>query len=88
MFIFRIMRDVGQNLGIPLFVFGPETHMTAIVGMALGKRPIPTETEAEFSTANFLLPGGQDKVHNIKFLVFQLLKMSYKSLSISHFVHS
>ncbi|CAB3370650.1 Hypothetical predicted protein [Cloeon dipterum] len=57
----RIMRDVGQNLGIPLFVFGPETHMTAIVGMALGKRPIPRETEVEFSTANFLLPGGQDK---------------------------
>jgi hypothetical protein len=56
------MREVGQNLGIPLFVFGPETHMTAIVGMALGKRPIPSETEVEFSTANFLLPGGQDKV--------------------------
>ncbi|KAF4524526.1 hypothetical protein B566_EDAN002798 [Ephemera danica] len=50
-----------NNLGIPLFVFGPETHMTAIVGMALGKRPIPRETEVEFSTANFLLPGGQDK---------------------------
>lgn len=58
------MREVGQNLGIPLFVFGPETHMTAIVGMALGKRAIPSETEVEFSTANFLLPGGQDKVLN------------------------
>lgn len=33
--------------------------MTAIVGMALGKRPIPSETEQEFATANFLLPGGQ-----------------------------
>lgn len=57
----RIMRDVGQNLGIPLFVFGPETHMTAIVGMALGKKPIPKETEVEFATANFLLPGGQSR---------------------------
>ncbi|KAG8235731.1 hypothetical protein J437_LFUL016366, partial [Ladona fulva] len=57
----RIMREVGQNLGIPLFVFGPETHMTAIVGMALGKRPIPTNPEMEFSTANFLLPGGQSR---------------------------
>jgi ATP citrate (pro-S)-lyase len=47
-----------------MFVFGPETHMTAIVGMALGKRPIPRETEVEFSTANFLLPGGQDKVNS------------------------
>lgn len=58
-FIFRIMRDVGQNLGIPMHVFGPETHMTAIVGMALGKKPIPSVTEVEFATANFLLPGGQ-----------------------------
>jgi ATP citrate (pro-S)-lyase len=56
------MRDVGKNLGIPLYVFGPETHMTAIVGMALGKKPIPKETAAEFATANFLLPGGQSRV--------------------------
>ena len=32
--------------------------MTAIVGMALGTRDIPTETPAkESTTANFLLPG-------------------------------
>lgn len=54
----RVMREVGQNLAIPLYVFGPETHMTAIVGMALGTRDIPTETPAkESTTANFLLPG-------------------------------
>lgn len=57
----RIMREVGQNLGIPVHVFGPETHMTAIVGMALDKKPIPKVTEVEFATANFLLPGGQNK---------------------------
>uniref|UniRef100_A0A0V0G5Z5 ATP-citrate synthase n=1 Tax=Triatoma dimidiata TaxID=72491 RepID=A0A0V0G5Z5_TRIDM len=57
----RIIRDVGKTLRIPIHVFGPETHMTAIVGMALGKRPIPKETEQEFSTANFLLPGGQNQ---------------------------
>lgn len=45
-----------------MFVFGPETHMTAIVGMALGKKPIPKVTEQEFATANFLLPGGQSEV--------------------------
>ena len=56
----RVMREVGANLGIPVFVFGPETHMTAVVGMALGKRAIPRETTVEFSTANFLLPGGQE----------------------------
>ena len=26
-----------------MYVFGPETHMTAIVGMALGKRLIPSQ---------------------------------------------
>lgn len=58
----RVMREVGANLGIPVYVFGPETHMTAVVGMALGKRTIPKELAVEFSTANFLLPGGQEEV--------------------------
>ncbi|KAL5235218.1 hypothetical protein ACI65C_002628 [Semiaphis heraclei] len=56
----RIIREVGKTLRIPIYVFGPETHMTAIVGYALGKKPIPKETEQESVTANFLLPGGQD----------------------------
>jgi len=57
----RVMREVGQNLSIPLYVFGPETHMTAIVGMALGKRDIPTEAPSKGSTtANFLLPGSAE----------------------------
>ncbi|XP_047486434.1 ATP-citrate synthase-like [Penaeus chinensis] len=56
----RIMREVGKTLGIPVHVFGNETHMTAIVSMALGKRQIPTEPTGESHTANFLLPGGQN----------------------------
>ncbi|XP_015598559.1 ATP-citrate synthase [Cephus cinctus] len=56
----RIIREVGKRLGIPVYVFGPETHMTAICGMALGKKPIPDPEAQEFSTANFLLPSGQD----------------------------
>jgi ATP-citrate lyase beta-subunit len=31
----RIMRDLGKELGIPIEVYGPETHMTRIVNMAL-----------------------------------------------------
>jgi hypothetical protein len=62
---FRIIREVGKTLGIPLFVFGPETHMTAIVGMALGKKEIPSETSADGATANFLLPGGQEQVREL-----------------------
>lgn len=56
----RIMRELGENLGVPIHVFGPETHMTAIVGMALGKRSIIPAPQRANTTANFLLPGGQD----------------------------
>lgn len=53
----RIMRDLGNTLGVDLHVFGPETHMTAIVGMALGKSPvIDAVPEQSQTTANFLLP--------------------------------
>ncbi|XP_068146600.1 ATP-citrate synthase isoform X2 [Drosophila tropicalis] len=63
----RRMRDFGATLlGVPLHVFGPETHMTAICGMALGKRPIPQAASVEFSTANFLLPGGQQAQADLK----------------------
>lgn len=54
----RVMREVGQSLAIPLYVFGPETHMTAIVGMALGRREVPAERPSASSTASFMLPGG------------------------------
>jgi len=37
-------------------VFGTETHMTAIVGMAMGKAPIPEQLPKNPGhTANFLL---------------------------------
>ncbi|KAI0240030.1 ATP-citrate synthase [Lamellibrachia satsuma] len=55
----RVMRELGQTLGVPIHVFGPETHMTAIVGMALGKKTIPAPAKRQATTANFLLPGGQ-----------------------------
>ena len=35
----RIMKELGQELGVPIEVYGPETHMTRIVNMALeGKK--------------------------------------------------
>ncbi|CAL8081304.1 unnamed protein product [Calicophoron daubneyi] len=43
----RIMRELGASLGVPIYVFGPETHMTAIVSMAFGLREIPTIQVAE-----------------------------------------
>lgn len=49
--------NAGDSLGVPIHVFGPETHMTAIVSMALGKRNIPTNPQPLPTTANFLLPG-------------------------------
>ncbi|XP_058061576.1 ATP-citrate synthase isoform X1 [Anopheles bellator] len=62
----RKMREIGSSLGIPLYVFGPETHMTAICGMALGKKPIPKSCNVHFATANFLLPGGQQAAESSK----------------------
>jgi len=32
----QIMKDLGEELGVPIKVYGPETHMTRIVDMALG----------------------------------------------------
>merc|ERR1712066_349272 len=51
----RVMREVGEELKIPLHVFGPETHMTAICGMALGKSVIPDGGEKKSEGTNFLL---------------------------------
>ena len=31
------MRALGETLGVPIEVYGPETHMTKIVSLALGK---------------------------------------------------
>ncbi|CAF1086496.1 unnamed protein product [Didymodactylos carnosus] len=58
----RIMREVGASLGVIIHVFGPETHMTAIVGMALGKHPIKPPEQPELTTANFLLPTSVNSV--------------------------
>uniref|UniRef100_A0A0K2TEG0 ATP citrate synthase n=1 Tax=Lepeophtheirus salmonis TaxID=72036 RepID=A0A0K2TEG0_LEPSM len=60
----RIMREVGKNLEIPIHVFGPETHMTDIVGMALNKKAIPSieHDNEKTTTANFLLPSSVKKV--------------------------
>ncbi len=52
----RVMRDLSGTLGVPIHVYGPETHMTAIVGMALGKCDILQPSKPSQTTANFLLP--------------------------------
>lgn len=59
----RVMREIGQSLGVPVHVFGPETHMTAVVAMAMGKRSIPSLPEPHATTANFLLQGRQNSVN-------------------------
>lgn len=61
-----ICSDLSFFLAIPLYVFGPETHMTAIVAMALGIRPIPQENNVETATANFALPTGEKQPNKQK----------------------
>lgn len=64
-------------MGVPIHVFGPETHMTSIVSMALGKKEIPQSPKQMHTTANFLLPTGgvsnytyTDKLSLIVFVLF------------------
>uniref|UniRef100_A0A3P9IBM6 ATP citrate synthase n=1 Tax=Oryzias latipes TaxID=8090 RepID=A0A3P9IBM6_ORYLA len=58
----RVMGEVGKTTGIPIHVFGTETHMTAIVGMAMGHRPIPNLPPMAAHTANFLLNASNNTV--------------------------
>ncbi|KAF8383510.1 acly-1 [Pristionchus pacificus] len=51
----RKIKEVGERLSLDLHVFGPETHMTAIVGAALGVRPMPEATVEPHATGRFLL---------------------------------
>lgn len=52
----------GASLGLSMHVFGTETHMTAIVGMALGKREIPKEVGFDSNAAANMFFTAQNKV--------------------------
>lgn len=58
------LREIDSTLGIPLFVFGSETHVTAICAMALGKRQTPQSCKVAISTDNFLIPVGQQQLES------------------------
>lgn len=45
----------GARLKLPIYVYGPETHMTSIVASALGLRPPPDTPVAPQTTGQFLL---------------------------------
>ncbi|KAK6058335.1 CoA binding domain protein [Cooperia oncophora] len=51
----RRIKDAAQKLELPVHVFGPETHMTAIVGAALGIRDLPEVPHVPQTTGQFLL---------------------------------
>ena len=53
----RAMREVGAKLGVKMYVFGPDTHMTSIVGMAIGTRPIPKSGLIEKSGSSLSVMG-------------------------------
>ena len=52
----------GGTLGVPVHVFGTETHMTAVVGMALGIREIPKQLVLDSNTAADMFFKSADKV--------------------------
>uniref|UniRef100_A0A7E4VQE2 ATP-citrate synthase n=1 Tax=Panagrellus redivivus TaxID=6233 RepID=A0A7E4VQE2_PANRE len=51
----RKIKEAGIKLNLTIHVFGPETHMTAVVGAALGVRPLPEAAAAPKTTGQFLL---------------------------------
>lgn len=73
----------GKTTGIPIHVFGTETHMTAIVGMALGHRPIATQPRGAAHTANFLLnaSGGTTVSDYVCAAVLLSVCLHFKNLS-------
>ncbi|EPB70022.1 CoA binding domain protein [Ancylostoma ceylanicum] len=51
----RKIKEAAQKLDLPMHVFGPETHMTSIVGPALGISELPAVPHAPQTTGQFLL---------------------------------
>jgi len=49
------MREAGEVLGISIQVYGPETHMTAIVSMGMGLKPVQAMPQGEASFIDSLL---------------------------------
>ena len=62
LFTLHVTVFTGDSLGLPMHVFGTETHMTAIVGMALGKREIPKEVGFDSNAAANMFFTAQNKV--------------------------
>lgn len=48
-----------RKMDLPIYVFGPETHMTAIVGAALKVTPLPEIIPMPQTTGQFLLTSGK-----------------------------
>uniref|UniRef100_A0AAQ5Y8C3 ATP-citrate synthase n=1 Tax=Amphiprion ocellaris TaxID=80972 RepID=A0AAQ5Y8C3_AMPOC len=86
----RVMGEVGKTTGIPIHVFGTETHMTAIVGMALGHRPIPNQPPMDAHTANFLLNASSSTPATTRTASFSEPRTSHLNICLSfcHFVPS
>ena len=55
-----------------MHVFGTETHMTAIVGMALGKREVPKDVGFDSNAAANMFFTAQDKVRPKALNMFSL----------------
>ncbi|CAJ0607120.1 unnamed protein product [Cylicocyclus nassatus] len=51
----RKIKEAASKLDLPIHVFGPETHMTSIVGPALGISELPAVPHAPQTTGQFLL---------------------------------
>lgn len=53
----KLMRELGETISLPIHVFGPETHITAIVPMALGIEPIKAQANIGGSAIDQMMMG-------------------------------
>ncbi len=79
----RAMREVGAKLGLKMYVFGPDTHMTAIVGMALGTRPIPKSGLIEKSGSSLSVMGMKNVSVYIIITIEALINSCHRKIIVS-----
>jgi ATP citrate (pro-S)-lyase len=66
----RQMREIGDVIGVPIHVYGPETHITAIIPMALGLQKISKKGTNSIISDKLMNTSPEDKRND----AFEIIK--------------
>ncbi|KAH9992303.1 ATP-citrate synthase [Russula vinacea] len=67
----KAMRLLGESLGVPIKVYGPETHITEIVPLALGVKPFEGNTSSDSTAVGAIQPDGGRSQPNDQIVRFE-----------------